>query len=288
MEPPLIVTIGDLVEDVVVTSDAPPRLGTDTPARIARRRGGSAANVASAAVRAGAHARFVGLVGADPHGDQLVRALMGEGVDPCVVRAGRSGSVVVLVYDGERTFLTDRGSSPDLDHVPGGALDGAAWVHAPAYSLAGRALRTTTLDVLTTARGLEVPVSIDASSVALLENFGAEAFIAECSAIGCGVLFANEDEAGLLGLLEPGRGLAAGIPIVVVKQGANPTIVLTATERIEVAPEPIEGPFDPTGAGDAFAAGFVVAYLGGASLEEAAVAGNRMAHDVLTTPRSSW
>jgi sugar/nucleoside kinase (ribokinase family) len=194
--------------------------------------------------------------------------------------------VVVLVHSDERTFLTDRGSSPALAVTPPGALADAAWLHTPAYSFAGDHIGGVADALLRECHAAGIPTSVDAASVSVLEAIGPEAFLRRCADLGCGVLFANEHEAALLGL--PERGITAGIPIVVVKQGGDPTIVATPTERATVVPEPIHGRFDPTGAGDAFAAGFVVAHLAGATIADAARAANALAHTVLTTPRSSW
>lgn len=281
---PLLVAIGDLVEDVVVVTRTPPRLGTDTPASIRRRRGGSAANTAAAAVRAGGRARFVGRVGDDAAGRELVRRLRDEGVDAIVEEQGRTGTVVVLVHDGERSFLTDRGASADLAAIPKTVADGAHWLHVPAYSLAAGPLAAATRALIGTCPDL--PLSIDASSVALLESFGADAFLDLVSDLGTQVLLANEDEAAVLAL--PERALAHGIPVGVVKQGAAATIVATADTTARVEPESIDTPFDPTGAGDAFAAGFVFAHLAGASIGACATAGNALAREVLTGPRVSW
>ena len=55
----MLLTVGDLVEDVVVWPQAPVQHGTDTPARVERRAGGSAANVARFVAAWGASARFV-------------------------------------------------------------------------------------------------------------------------------------------------------------------------------------------------------------------------------------
>lgn len=282
--PRLLVAVGDLVEDVVVVANTAPRLGTDTPAWIRRRRGGSAANTAAAAVRGGARARFVGRVGNDASGRELVRRLGEEGVEVIVEHHGRTGTVVVLVNCGERSFLTDRGASAELAAIPSEALRDADWLHVPAYSLAAGPLASATRELI--EANPNVPLSIDASSVALLEDFGRDAFLASITRLGTDVLFANEDEAAVLAL--PERARAAGIPIVVVKQGADATIVTSARETARVDPEPIVGPFDPTGAGDAFAAGFVLAHLAGASIGHCAAAGNALAHEILTTPRASW
>ena len=119
---PLIVTVGDLITDVVVDLDAQFRVGTDTAASIVRRRGGSAANVAAAAVAAGGRARFVGNVGSDDAGDELLAGLAAVGVETSCTRNGTSGTVVAVVDPGgERSLLTDRGASGDLAAVPSGA-----------------------------------------------------------------------------------------------------------------------------------------------------------------------
>ncbi|MEZ5237319.1 MAG: PfkB family carbohydrate kinase [Acidimicrobiales bacterium] len=154
----LVVCLGDLVEDVVVSPAGPLRRGTDTPAVVQRRRGGSAANVAVNVVAAGGRARFVGAVGDDPAGRQLVAALRAEGVEVAVQRHGRTGSVVVVLDpDGERSFYTDRGACPTLARLPGGALRGAAALHVPAYSLDGEPLAGLTRRTLARTPARPVP-----------------------------------------------------------------------------------------------------------------------------------
>ena len=71
----MLAVVGDLLEDIVVRIATTPALGTDTPATIERRRGGSAANVAAAAATAGAPVRFIGCVGADETGARLAGEL---------------------------------------------------------------------------------------------------------------------------------------------------------------------------------------------------------------------
>jgi len=114
---PLIVCVGDLIDEIAVRLDAPWRRGSDAAAQITRRRGGSAANVAVAAVAAGGSARFIGAVGQDATAETLEAALVRAGVEPLLQRGGRSASIVVVVEpDGERTMLPDRaagrGSTP--------------------------------------------------------------------------------------------------------------------------------------------------------------------------------
>ncbi|MCY3806107.1 MAG: PfkB family carbohydrate kinase, partial [bacterium] len=130
--------LGDLLEDVVVHRRSDVRASTDTPCAVRRRRGGSAANaaVAAAGVLGPGRVRFLGQVGADGLGDRLLDELAAQGVQPCVRRRGRTGTVVVLLGgDGERTMLTDRGACAEMDGFEPAWLDDLAILHVAGYSL---------------------------------------------------------------------------------------------------------------------------------------------------------
>ncbi len=116
--PGVLVTVGDLVEDIVVWPAARARYATDNPAAVHRARGGSAANVAAFAAGL-VPARFIGCVGDDPVADMLTGELTAAGVDVRVQRRGRTGTIVVLVdRRGERTMYPDRGAAAALTPVP--------------------------------------------------------------------------------------------------------------------------------------------------------------------------
>ena len=162
----MLAVVGDLLEDIVVRIGSPPALGTDTPAHIVRRRGGSAANVAACAGRAGAPVRFIGRVGEDELGERLVSNLTADGVDVRVQRHGRTGAVVVLVGpDGERTMLPDRAAATELGDVDTAWLDGVTWLHVPSYSLLSEPIGTTVRELIVALRRAGGQLSIDVSSV---------------------------------------------------------------------------------------------------------------------------
>lgn len=279
--PTRLVVVGDLVEDVVVWTDAPVQRGTDTPARVFRSRGGSAANVAVAAA-ALVPARFVGCVGADALGDRLVAELEAAGVEVRAQRRGRTGSVVVLVdVDGERTFLPDRAAAAELSDVAADVLDDAAVVHVPLYGLHGGRTAAALRRLLGEAVSRSVPVSLDASSWAVLRAIGVDDVRALVERVRPAVVFANVDEARELDL--PRWPLAG--TTVVVKDGARPTTVVAGDGRVLTVPvEPVAGVRDSTGAGDAFAAGWLSAMIEGRSPLERVQRGHALAREVLALP----
>ncbi len=67
--------------------------------------------------------------------------------------------------------------------------------------------------------------------------------------------------------------LSAKVPAIVVKCGKDGSVVQVENKRI-IVPGVIVTPVDTIGAGDSFNAGFLFAFLQGASYEQAARAGN--------------
>ncbi len=278
----MLVCIGDVVEDVVVWTDGPLRAGTDNPGRVVRTRGGSAANVAVFAAATGTASRFIGRVGADALGAALTAELERSGVEVRVQRAGRTGSIVVLVDpSGERTMIPDRGAAAELADPPPWWVAGAVVVHAPAYALATPGPAAAVGTLFRTARDTGALTSIDVSSVDLVTRLGADALRAALTRLAPDVLIANADEAAALGPVP-------GIATTVVKAGADPTTVTGpggAVVRVPVAP--VDGVRDTTGAGDAFAAGFLTAFAVDRDASAACRAGHVLAARVLQQPGAS-
>lgn len=280
----MLCTIGDLIEDVVVWLSAEPNLGTDTDSIIQRTRGGSAANVAMFAALTGTESRFIGQVGNDALGQQLCSALQQAGVDVCVVSEGRTGSIVVLVQpNGERTFLTDRGVASHLSHFDASLMANVGILHVPSYSLVTEPLASTSLLYIKAAQSLGAVISIDASSTSVLEHFGVARYKSLIQSIQPQIFLCNEDEAGLLGV-----GATEGMPgaaLTVIKRGAHSTLAISQNnERSEVAVAPVANIVDTTGAGDAFAAGFLPTFVATNDVEVAIARGHAIAARVLRSP----
>lgn len=272
----MLVTLGDLVDDVVVRLDGPINVASDTDARIVHRRGGSAANVAACAARAGG-SRFVGQVGDDATGAWLVGELATVGVDVSHIRrSGRSASIVVLVdATGERTMLVDPGSSRSLDRPDPAWLDGAGVLHLTLYSLIDQPIATTAVTVAAMAHRAGVPVTVDVSSVALIERLGPVETAERVRELKPTLVFANADEAVALG------GVLDDV-VMIEKRGPEPCLIRrpgTARETVEAPP--LDDVADTTGAGDAFAAGVLTTTGWSTDLARACQEGHRSAQRLL-------
>ena len=280
----MLCTIGDLIEDVVVWLSAEPNLGTDTDSIIQRTRGGSAANVAMFAALTGTESRFIGQVGNDALGQQLCSSLQQAGVDVRVVSEGRTGSIVVLVQpNGERTFLTDRGVASHLSLVDASLMGSVGILHVPSYSLVTEPLASTSLLYIKAAQSLGAVISVDASSTSVLEHFGVARYKSLIQSIQPQVFLCNEDEAGLLGV--GATEAMPGAALTVIKRGAHSTLAISQNnEHCEVAVAPVANIVDTTGAGDAFAAGFLPTFVATNDVESAIARGHAVAARVLRSP----
>ncbi|WP_214467090.1 carbohydrate kinase family protein [Microbacterium flavescens] len=273
----MLVVIGDLVADLIVLGGSSLERGTDNPAEVRITRGGSAANVAVAA--APRHpVRFIGRVGDDTIGRALVSELAAAGVDVRVQRGGRTGAIVVLVDAvGERTMITDRGAAADLAAIDAEWLEGARWLHLPLYGFAAPASRRAVTDAAAAAARADARISLDLSSVASMRDLGAGALQGIIDDLAPAVVFANADEAQAASDVD----LDTGSAVFVVKRGGDSVLVFEGGERAEVAVDRVDAVVDSTGAGDAFAAGYLTAALGGAGARESARAGSELAMSAL-------
>lgn len=252
----LICVLGDALLDVVVSPAGPIAAETDTPATTSVGAGGQAANVAAWITALGGRARLVAARAGDLAGRLVAGDLAARGVEfTGPLAGGRTGVVVSLSEGGRsRSMLTDPGVGPLLT---AGALadrwlDGCGWLHLPAYSLVREPIREAAL-----AAAARLPrLSVDLSSTAVIAGYGGAAFLRLLAGLAPQVVFGTEAEVALTGEL-PGCQ-------TVVKLGRQGVRV----GQTHYPAHPARA-VDATGAGDAFAAGYLI---GGMSAGLAAAA----------------
>jgi ribokinase len=250
----LVCALGDLLLDVVVRLEGPVASGDDTPAGSHVTAGGQAANVAAWAASLGADARLIAKRGDDGASGLAEAEVTGrrvEVVGPIVRAAG--GVVVSLVDDsGERSMLTDRGPCPLLaaEEIDVGWLRGCDVLHLSGYALLGGPIAEAGARAAGAARAQGGRISVDLATARGIGDFGPAQLLARLQQLQPDVVFAGERELAALGSEPP-------VTTLVIKHGASGVTVVQEGDRQEHAALPTDV-VDPTGAGDALAAGFLV------------------------------
>ena len=274
----MLLTIGDLVEELVVELPDGMRRGHVAEARTLRVRGGSAANVAAITCERGGAARFVGQVGADAVGDSLLADLRQRGVDTRVISHGVTGVTVNLLQQGYRTTLVDRGASSTLAAVDAEVLVGAVQLFVPGRSLMSDPLATVVETMVTGAMERRVPVTLTGLSADEVADYGAAAFAEMVTAVRPDtVIFTRRDHARLG--LEPDQPVeGSGCTIVI---GPERTAVIAADGSHHREPSLPATVVDRTGARDGFVAGYLMSRRAGATPAAAVDAAHRVMSLVL-------
>jgi sugar/nucleoside kinase (ribokinase family) len=220
--------------------------------------------------------RLVTRVGDDDHGHRLVAELEAVGVEVLVVwGAEPTGLIAVLVGGaGERTMATQRGASAGLrpTDLRRPWFHGVNLIHVPAYSLFTEPIATAARSAIAMVRRQHGLLSIDLSSAAGLKEYGGRRFADDLTLLKPELLFATEAESETLG--------------VRIDDLAKVAVLKLGHAGCQVAGKHVQAPtveeVDATGAGDALAAAFCVAYLDGAEPMEAAERAVLIASDAVT------
>jgi ribokinase len=283
VQDPDVVALGDVNVDLIAHLTSFPAKGEDAFADTTEIHfGGSAANTAVALARMGITTRLVARVGYDSWAKQAERFLELEGVDLAALQRDprvMTGLMYVIVTpDGERTILGHRGANAHTDpaQIDEAQICGARHLHLSGYALLAEPQRSAALQALDIASRHGLTTSVDPGTTVprsvldqvrallprtdiLVPNLAEAQQLSGCST--------PEDCAGAL--------LGEGIQAVAVKLGQDGCLVGDSDRLMRVPPFPVRAR-DSTGAGDSFAAGLLVGYLGGLCWESAGVLGNAL------------
>ena len=277
-----VVTLGESMVLLLAERDGPLRESDTFRRHIA----GAESNVAIGVCRLGGTASWISRLGDDELGRAIDFRLRGEGVDTShlawdaahptglVIREQRAvGPIEVLYY--RRESAASCLSPADILGAQS-TIAGADYLHVTGITPAlSESARQATFAAVDTARAAGVPVVLDPNIRWKLWDRAEAVRVLRDLAARCDVLLPGADEAEVLtGEAEPERAarrlLDSGSRLVVVKLGADGALAVSADgTSIRVAAHPVARVVDPVGAGDAFAAGFLIGNVRKLGLEQA-------------------
>ena len=279
-------------------SDEISRLVARLPHPPAMAPGGSAANTTAAVARLGLAATFLGKLGNDDTAAQFRAHSLAAGVDGSRFKTGalpNARCLSLITPDSQRTMRTCLAAAMTLrpDEISVEDFRGCRHAHMEGYLLFNPALATAVVDA---ARAAGCTLSVDLASFEVVN--AARPWLLDQFKRGLQVVFANEDE---IRALFPGntdyaalaRQLAAHGTIAAVKMGKDGAWIARGGELYRIQPVAVPQVIDTTGAGDAWAAGFIFGYLQGWALPAAGALGSLLGAETVrhlgpAIPESEW
>jgi sugar/nucleoside kinase (ribokinase family) len=277
-------------------------------ARSVKSSGGGAANVAKIAAMLGMNTGFCGCSGQDELAGIFKREITSSGASSMLVNSDeKTGLCFVCNVGGETRFAASPRAAFELNesHINEDLISGAEVVVLDGYILDRRPL---VQHILRMANRHGIPVALDAASILQVKskaeeiltysrNFPLFVFLNadETLAFANTVRRINEDIANLSEKEKESiilrdicpivKNITDGeiFPIVVIKLGGRGAVVVAGgniyrEETFTVTPK------DTVGAGDAFCAAFISAWIRDKSLSECAALGNKVAREILKVP----
>jgi sugar/nucleoside kinase (ribokinase family) len=252
--------------------------------------GGSAGNTAAGVAALGGRAGFIGQVAPDQLGEFYRHDLTAAGVEfitPAAdVGVPTARSMILVTPDGHRTMNTFLGAA---QHLPASALDeeqirGSAILYLEGYLWDPETPRYAMIRAIEVARRASRKIAFTLSDIFCVDRhrggFGA---LLDDGRID--ILFANQAEiealAGVPHLDTAIAAVSGKVETLVVTRSEDGALATRGGERVEVPAEPIDALVDTTGAGDLFAAGFLVGEARGLGLERSLRLGAICAAEVI-------
>lgn len=246
--------------------------------------GGNATNVAVTFARQGLHARYMWTLGDDPASETVLHDLDREGVDTSLVAQDQkyqSGySVIMIATNGERTILNHRGVSTgprgvDLDFK---AIEEADWIYPTSLANGGVELLG---HIVSAARRGDSKVILNPAGPELADPAKLKAILEDVD-----VLVMNKEEMSQLvhgttleELVRHGLNLC---PVVIVSDGPNGVVASDGKTIVTAGMYEDVPVIDRTGAGDAFASGFLSQWAQGKSLKDSIIFASANSTSVVT------
>jgi len=252
--------------------------------------GGCAGNTAAGIAALGGRAGFIGQVAPDQLGEfyrhDLTAARVEFTTPPADVGVPTARSMILVTPDGHRTMNTFLGAAQSL---PSSALDEAQIAASKILYLEGylwdpETPRYAMIEAIEIARRAGRKVAFTLSDMFCVDRHR-DGFNALIDQGRIDILFANQSEiealAGVPHLDSAVAAVSGKVETLVVTRSEDGALATRGGERVDVGAEPIARLVDTTGAGDLFAAGFLLGEARGLGLERSLRLGAIAAAEVI-------
>lgn len=269
MDETRVICYGDLNADYIGRMDRIPEPDEELPIEdLSIHCGGAATNVAVGLTRLGHDVAFLGCVGSDPVGERMYGELRSEGVDlsHLVVKKDQMTGMVISILDqqGERRLMTHYGANAAMteEDLPGNLFHSVSILHMSSPQL------HMVRPLLEQAKKAGIMTSFDPGSLICRHGMSVMGPLLPW----VDLLFLNRVEyqqlLGDQGEVDFSTLFALGCQTVIYKKGKEGSMLITREgTRVETSGFPVT-PVDTTGAGDAFAAGYLSALIRGLPVEK--------------------
>jgi sugar/nucleoside kinase (ribokinase family) len=252
--------------------------------------GGSACNTVAGVASLGGRAAYLGKVAADQLGEVFIHDTRAIGVKfdnaPLAGGPATGRCLINVTPDGERTMSTFLGASTEFsaDDVDASVIEGASIVYLEGYLFDPPEARRAFAKAAGLARASGRLIAITLSDGFVVERH--RRALLEFIETEVDLVFANETEITSLfetsdfdAAVDAVRGKAK---IAAVTRGASGSVVVTPEALHAVAAFPVANLVDTTGAGDQYAAGFMLGLARGRPLDVCARLGGLAAAEVIS------
>lgn len=255
--------------------------------------GGSAGNTVAGVGSFGGRAAYVGKVAEDTLGQVFTHDIRASGVhfdtpvlaDGAATGFGTGRCLINVTPDGQRTMCTFLGAANQLGvaDIDAALIGDSEIVYLEGYLFDPAPARAAFEAAAAAAHAAGRKVAITLSDTFVVARWRAE--LLDFITASADIVLANEGELAALFETEDfdaaAAQLAAIVELAAVTRGEQGSVIIRGEERVAVAAFPVDKVVDTTGAGDQYAAGFLLGVARGLSLADAGKLGSLAASEVI-------
>ncbi len=251
--------------------------------------GGSVANTIAGLASLGSKVAFIGKIRDDDLGNIFRNDIRGLGVNfdtlPALNGPATATSIVLVTPDAERTMQTYLGACTDLciEDIDEDQIKASAVTYLEGYLWDPPAAKMALVKASQIAHATNRKVALSLSDPFCVDRHRRD--FRDLVANHIDILFANEEE--IISLFEARdfesalQNVRGQCEVIALTRGAAGSVVMSRDEVFAIGVSPVKRLIDTTGAGDAYAAGFLWGLSQGIELKRCASLGNSVASEVI-------